>query len=74
MGRKAVTVSLPEDLVKETNGFCKKRRTTLSEVTRESLREYLYRQRLEEARRDFTLHAEKLGIRTEEELIRRLEE
>ena len=74
MGRKAVTVSLPEDLVKKANGFCRKREMSLSEVTRESLRDYLYRQELEEARRWFGVHVEKLGIRSEEELVRRLEE
>lgn len=74
MGRKAVTVSLPDDLVREVGGYCRTRETTLSEMTREALREYLYRQKLQEARRAFTLHLEKLGIRSEEELIRRLED
>lgn len=74
MGRKAVTVSLPEDLVKEANGFCRRREMSLSEVTRESLRDYLYRQKMEEARRWFGLHVQKLGIHSEEELVRRLED
>ena len=74
MGRKAVTVSLPEDLVKKANGFCRKREISLSEVTRQSLRDYLYRQELDEARRWFTSHLAKLGICSEEEIVRRIED
>lgn len=72
MSRKPVTVSLPEELVKETARFCRKRSVTLSEITRDAIREYMYRQTMEEARRTFTSHLHKRGIFTEQNLIRHL--
>jgi metal-responsive CopG/Arc/MetJ family transcriptional regulator len=72
MSRKPVTVSLPEALVKQTTRFCKKRSVTLSEITREAIEEYLHRQTLEEARQAFTIHAQKRGLFTEQDLLRRL--
>ncbi len=73
MGRKPVTVSLPENLVKETSRFCRAHSLTLSEMTREALSEYLYKQELDQARRDFTKHVQKLGIFSEQELIRKIQ-
>lgn len=70
MSRKPITVSLPEDLVRETSRFCKRHAVTVSEITREALRDYLYREELEEVRKRFTLHVQKLGIGSEEELLK----
>ncbi len=70
MSRKPITVSLPEDLVKETNRFCKKHALTVSEITREALRNYLYKEELEDVRKSFTLHVQKLGIASEAELVK----
>ncbi len=72
MARKPVTVSLPEDLARETGRFCRARSLTLSEVAREALRDYLYKQEMTEARRRFTAHAQKHGIFTEHALLQHL--
>jgi len=72
MGRKPVTVSLPEELVKKTALFCKKRSVTLSEITRDAIRDYLYKQEMEQARKAFTTHLHKSGILSERALIRTL--
>ena len=72
MSRKPITISLPEELVRETNRFCKMHALTVSEITREALRNYLYKEELEEARKNFTLHAQKIGVRSEEDLIKRI--
>ena len=70
MSRKPITISLPEDLVRETNQFCKKHALTVSEMTREALRDYLYKEELEDARKYFTLHAQKIGVSTEMDLLK----
>ena len=71
--RQPVTVSLPKKLVSEAGKFCREHSITISEITREALREYLYQKQLEDARKMFTLKVEGLGISSEAELIRRLE-
>ena len=73
MNRKPITISLPDELVRETNRFCKKHALTVSEIAREALRNYLYKEELEEARKSFTLHAQKIGIRSEDDLIKRIQ-
>ena len=72
MSRKPITVSLPEDLVKETSRFCKRHSLTVSEITREALRDYLYREELEDARKMFTAHVQTAGIFSEEDLVKRI--
>jgi metal-responsive CopG/Arc/MetJ family transcriptional regulator len=72
MGRKPITVSLPEDLVKETGIYCRKKSLTMSEIARDALREYLYRQEMEQARKSFTSHVQKLAINSEEALQKSL--
>jgi metal-responsive CopG/Arc/MetJ family transcriptional regulator len=72
MARKPVTVSLPEDLARETGHFCRAHSVTLSEVAREALRDYLFKQELAEARRRFTTHAQKFGLLTEQALLKKL--
>ncbi len=72
MGRKPVTVSLPEKLVKETSRFCKEHSLTLSEIAREALGEYLYKQELELSRRVFSKHVQKIGIFSEQDLINKI--
>lgn len=72
MGRKPVTVSLPEELVRETNRFCRKRSVTLSEIARAALQEYLYHQEMAQARKSFTSHAQKRGIDSETALLKSL--
>ena len=72
MGRKPVTVSLPADLVKETVNFCKKRSLTISEMTREAIRDYLFWQEMESSRKAFTAHLHQRGITSEQQLLKAL--
>ena len=72
MTRKPATISLPEDLAQETGRFCRAHSVTLSHVAREALRDYLYKQELSSARRTFTSHAQRQGILTEQELLKKL--
>ena len=74
MGRKPVTVSLPAELVKETALYCKKRSVTLSEITRDAIRTYLYQQEMRQARSAFTAHLHKRGLHSEQTLLRVLGE
>ena len=67
--RSVTSVSLPPDLVKAVSRYVRRRGTTLSEVARDALRDYLYRQELEESRRQFTVHVQKRGIASEADLI-----
>lgn len=72
MTRKPATISLPEDLARETGRFCRAHSVTLSHVAREALHDYLYKQELASARRRFTSHAHKQGLLTEQDLLRKL--
>ena len=71
--RSVTSVSLPGDLVRAVSRFVKKRGMSVSEVAREAIRDYLYRQELEEARREFTAHVRRKGIFSEEELVKSIE-
>ena len=71
--RQAVTVSIPKDLVGQVNVFCRRQSLSFSELTRQALKNYLYEQKLELLRREFTLHAQGRGIFSEKQLIKKLE-
>lgn len=73
MPRKPVTVSLPEEMVSAAGQFCKRRACTLSEVVRNAMKDYLFREEMEEARHAFTLRVQQEGIFSERDLIDRLE-
>ena len=72
MARKAVTISLPAELVRETSLFCKKWSVTLSEISREAIRDYLYNRSMQSARKTFSAHLHKRGIFTEQDLLKTL--
>lgn len=46
----------------------------MSEMMRDAVRDYLYRKEMENARRQFTKHVQKLGISSEEELLKAVED
>ena len=73
MARKPVTVSLPSELLQEDRRFCRRRSITMSEVARDAMRDFFFRQRFEEASRHFTAHVRKMGISSEERLIKALQ-
>jgi metal-responsive CopG/Arc/MetJ family transcriptional regulator len=72
MARRAVTISLPADLVRETGAFCKKESLTLSEMARDALRDYLYSRKMQNARKAFSAHLRKRGLFTEQNLLKTL--
>jgi|GEM_PF-3264230 len=72
MARKPVTISLPEDLAKETGRFCRNHSVTLSEIAREAFRDYLDRREMTDIRRRFTILAQKQGLLTEQSLLKKL--
>lgn len=72
--RNIVSVSLPENVTQEAKKYCKKQTVTMSEMVRDAVSEYLYRKEIENARRKFTLHVQKLGISSEEELLKAVED
>jgi hypothetical protein len=74
MARRAVTISLPPDLVRETSAFCKKWSLTLSEISRDAIREYLYNRTMQGARKTFSAHLRKRGIFTEQDLLKTLQD
>jgi metal-responsive CopG/Arc/MetJ family transcriptional regulator len=74
MNRKPVTVSLPQELVNTAGQFCRRRSRTLSEVVRDAMKDYLLRENWEEARHRFTVHIQRKGLSSEQDLISRLED
>ncbi len=71
--RNVTSVSLPPDLVKAVGRFGRQKGVSVSEIARDALRDYLYWQELEEARRHFTAHVQKRGIASELDLVRTLD-
>jgi len=74
MARQAVTVSLPSDLVKDAGAFCKRLSLTISEVTRDALREYLLKREMDQARKVFSARLYKQKIFSEKDLLKNLED
>ena len=72
MPRKPVTISLPEDLTRRTGRYCRAHSLTLSEVAREALGDYLFRQEMAAARRRFTARLQRQGVLSEKELLKKL--
>jgi len=73
MARQVVTVSLPADLMKEAGSFCRRLSLTISEVTRDALRDYLAKREMEGARKAFSARLYKKKIFTESDLLKALE-
>ncbi|CBE68295.1 MAG: ribbon-helix-helix protein, CopG family [Candidatus Methylomirabilis oxygeniifera] len=67
---KTWTISLPPKLSREAERTAKEENRTKSELLREALRLYLEDQRWRKLQRKTALHAQALGIRTEEDVDR----
>ena len=70
---KPITVSLPADLLRETERVAKEETRTRSELIRDALRQYLASRRWQRLRQWGTESAERLGLRTESDLLRLIE-
>ena len=65
---KPITVSLPADLLRETERVAKEETRTRSELIRDALRQYLTSRRWQRLRQWGTESAERLGLKTENDL------
>jgi len=63
---KLLSVSLPDDLSRRTDQLAKAQGRTRSEVVRDALRSYLWRERWAEATREARARAERRGLGPEE--------
>ena len=71
---KPITVSLPADLVRETQRVAKEESRTRSEVIRDALQQYLASRRWRRLREWGAETADRLGLKTETDLQRLLAE
>jgi len=72
--REVMTVSLPSCLLKEVEDVVEKEGRNKSQVVREALNMYLSNKKWQEYRREITLKARALGIYTEEDVERIVDE
>jgi len=71
---KPITVSLPPDLLRETQRVAQEETRTRSELIRDALRQYLASRRWQRLRQWGAETAECLGLKTEADLQRLLDE
>ncbi len=71
---KPITVSLPADLLREAQRVAKEETRTRSELIRDALRQYLASRRWQCLRQWGAETAERLGLKTEADLQRLLDE
>jgi CopG family transcriptional regulator/antitoxin EndoAI len=71
---KPITVSLPPDLLRETQRAAQEETCTRSELIRDALRQYLASRRWQRLRQWGAETAERLGLKTEADLQRLLDE
>lgn len=69
-----ITISLPSDLLRETQRLAKEEARTRSDLIREALRQYLVSRRWQRLRQWGAETAERLGLKTEADLQRLLDE
>ncbi|MGH7236834.1 MAG: CopG family ribbon-helix-helix protein [Nitrospiraceae bacterium] len=70
---KPITVSLPTDLLREAERVARQETRTRSELIRDALKQYLASRRWQRLRQWGTETAERLGLKTEDDLQRLLE-
>ena len=71
---KPITISLPTDLLRETQRVAKEETRTRSEWIRDALRQYLASRRWQRLRQWGAETADRLGLKTEADLQRLLDE
>jgi CopG family transcriptional regulator/antitoxin EndoAI len=71
---KPITVSLPGDLLRETQRVAQEESRTRSELIRDALRQYLASRRWQRLRQWGAETAERLGLKTEADLQHLLDE
>ncbi len=68
--RSTLTISLPPELARRLEEEAKALGRTKSELVREALSDYLWRERFERIRRRLRPYAQKAGFITEEDVFR----
>ena len=70
---KPITISLPADLLRETERVAKEETRTRSDLIRDALQQYLASRRWQRLRQWGAESAERLGLKTESDLLRLIE-
>jgi len=71
---KVMSLSLPREMAEEIEKRAKKEGKMKSEFLREAVRQYLEREKWKELQREFSLRAGKLGVNTEEDIEKIIDE
>ncbi|MEK6617600.1 MAG: ribbon-helix-helix protein, CopG family [Nitrospirota bacterium] len=71
---RPITISLPEELLRDTERIAKEESRTRSELIRDALRQYLASRRWQRLRQWGADTAERLGLKTESDLQRLLDQ
>lgn len=71
---EVISITLPPKLLREAERLAKKEGRTRSELFREALRRYLAEQSLRDLQRYGAQQARKLGISSDEDILRLIEE
>jgi predicted DNA-binding protein len=72
--KKAISVTVPYELAEALEKMGKKQGVTTSFLVSEAVKTYCDKKVLEEMRKDFSAHAAKMGIFTEEDIERVIHE
>lgn len=67
--RKAITISLPEEVESALEELAQARNTSRSEIVRDSIKEYVWRQRLQQARGRTMEKAQQRGFFNDEDVF-----
>jgi len=71
---RVMSLSLPREMAEEIERRARKEGKMKSEFLREAVRQYLEREKWKELQREFNLRAGKLGVNTEEDIERIIDE
>lgn len=71
---RVVSITLPPPLFEEAKALAKQENRTMSELMREALRQYQFKRAFEKARAHMEAVADKIGVHTEEDIVRVIRE
>lgn len=71
---KTITLSFPPDLLKQIEKLARKENRTKSEFFREAVRRYMAEQKWESLQREMSVKAKSLGIETEADVEKMVDE
>jgi CopG family transcriptional regulator/antitoxin EndoAI len=71
---RVVSITMPPPLFEEAQALAKQENRTMSELMREALRRYQFKQTIEKARAHMEAVADEVGVHTEEDVVRVIRE